>query len=164
MILSEKLRSFSIQQRNYVVLLGKTIGRGSFFFILPFSTRRFLNFLITSVILILSTCTLIISFLVSEDSLNLIGIFFTGTTCSVLIESSYLHLWKLFVRTYFPIHCRAFSIDCPRICNRILDSGWKFVCLSDSLHGADHRENARTLCLRVCPTCFVFFCNVILFA
>lgn len=137
-ILSEKLKSFSIQQRNYVILLGKIIGRGFFFCVLPFSTRRFLNFLITSIILVLSFCIFIISYLVSEDSLKFTGIVFTGNTCSLLIQSIYLHLWKLLVRTYLPIHHRALSVDCPWICHWILDSGCKYFQFFDSIYGADH--------------------------
>ena len=80
-ILSEKLKSFSIQQRNYVVLIGKILGRATLFCVLPFSTRRFLNFLTSSVVLSLSVCIFLVSFFFKGDTVNLIGISIAGRIC-----------------------------------------------------------------------------------
>lgn len=77
-ILSERLESFSIQKRNYIVLFGKIFGRSIFFCVMPFATRRFMNFLITSVLFVFPLIMFILSYLLSGDTLNLVGIAFTG--------------------------------------------------------------------------------------
>ena len=77
-ILSEKLESFTIQQRNYLVLVGKIVGRVTFFCVVPFSTRRFLNFLISSVLLVLSSTILWASYFFSGDAMNTVGVVFAG--------------------------------------------------------------------------------------
>ena len=77
-ILSERLGDFSIQQKNYAVLIPQTLGRLTFFFVLPFATRRFLNFFISSAILLLSLCIFLVSYYFSGDSVDLVGIAFTG--------------------------------------------------------------------------------------
>lgn len=77
-VLSEKLGAFSIQQRNYVFLVSKAVGRLTMFGVLPFATRRFLNFMISSVILLFSTAIFIISLNFSQETTNICGIVFTG--------------------------------------------------------------------------------------
>lgn len=78
MILSQKLGVFSIQQRNYVFLVSKIVGRASFLFIITCATRKFLNFMISSVILVLSIAILIISLGFSESTQKSLGLVFTG--------------------------------------------------------------------------------------
>lgn len=80
-ILSEKLGDFSIQQKNYLVLIPQILGRGLFFVILPCATRRFLNFFISSVILGLSVCILLVSAFFSGGFIDLLGVAFTGRKC-----------------------------------------------------------------------------------
>ena len=103
-ILSEKLGAFTIQQRNYVFLYSKIMGRASFFCVLLFATRRFLNFLISSVILVLSIGIFIISLNFSQESTNLLGIVFTGNKDSFIICSIYLPCGKLPYGTRVPVH------------------------------------------------------------
>lgn len=77
-ILSEKFKSFSIQESVYIILSAKVLGRMTFIFVLLCTNRRTLNFLISGTILLLSSTILGLSFFVDERTLDLLGIFFSG--------------------------------------------------------------------------------------
>lgn len=115
-ILSEKLKSFSIQQRNYVILCAKIGGRFSLFFILICATRRFLNFFISSVILAFSFCILIASFLLEQVDLEHVAMVVTGkdyriTLVFICMAGSIIpgHIYN-YATELFPSHFRGFVL------------------------------------------------------
>ena len=163
-ILSEKLGAFTIQQRNYVFLYSKIMGRVTLFCVFPFATRMFLNFLISSVILVLSIGIFFISLNFSEDSTNLLGIVFTGNKDFFIMCIVYLSCGKLPYRTCVSIHQWVIPFDSKRLCNWVLGNHWKSVWVSDSVYGVVDRQDACALLVWICAFCFVLVCDVFLHA
>lgn len=77
-LLSEKLKSFSIQGRLFVILCAKILGRMTMIVVLIYSNRKFLNYFISITIFIFSSLILIFSYVLKEETLNFIGMIFTG--------------------------------------------------------------------------------------
>jgi hypothetical protein len=72
-MLTERLNVFTIQQRNYLMIVTRILGRTSLFWMLYCSTRRFLNFYISGMIFCFSFIILVLSFILSKEALNIAG-------------------------------------------------------------------------------------------
>jgi hypothetical protein len=77
-MLSERLKVFSMQQRNYLMIATRFVARSSLIFVLFCATRRFLNFFISGSIFLFSLVILIFSFILNDHALNIAGMVVTS--------------------------------------------------------------------------------------
>lgn len=87
-MLSEDLKLFTMQQRNYLMLLARLTGRSSFLVVLLHASRRCLNFFISGSILAISSGMLVLSFLLEERLINVAGMAATSRRCNTLTRQS----------------------------------------------------------------------------
>lgn len=102
-ILSERLNVFTIQQRNYTILLAKIFGRIIMFFILVCATRRFFNFFISISVFAFSFLMFLLSYMLELKTLDIVGLVFTSKSLYFVMESPCVSCREFHPRAHVPV-------------------------------------------------------------